>query len=91
MSSSSESDYSSYPNLCLIEQALRTLKQSVSNHLEHENRLERLCQTWQETWSTQCEQLRLRLETLEARLAPWMTEQVGGPRLAVVSHQEDAA
>jgi len=91
MSASSESDYSSYPNVRLIEQALRTLKQSVTSHIEHESRLERLCQSWQESWSSQCEQLRLRLETLEARFAPWMTEQASAPRLAVVSHQEDAA
>lgn len=88
---SSESDCSSFPNVRLIEQALKTLKQSVSTHLEHETRLERLCQGWHQNWLSQCDQLRLRIETLEARLAPWMTERADGPRLAVISQQEETA
>ena len=75
----------------LIEQAIKTLKQSVASHLEQETRLERMCRGWQQKWMTQCEQLRNRIETLEAQLMPWMTERAEGPRLAVISRSEDAA
>ncbi len=91
MSYSTESDCSSFPNVRLIEQALKTLKQSISTHLEQETRLERLCLGWQQSWLSQFEQLRTRVEKLEARLAPWMTDHVEGPRLALMLHQEEVA
>ena len=83
-----ESDSPIPQNMRLIEQALKTLKQNVS---DHETRLERLSLNWHQTWLSQCEQLRNRIDTLEARLSPWMAERPDGPRLAVISHQEDAA
>ena len=86
-----ESDCPSFPNVRLIEQALKSLKQSVAAHVEHESRLQRLCAGWQQTWLSQCDQLRSRIERLEAHLAPWMTERAEGPRLAVITQHEDAA
>lgn len=82
---------SHFPNVRLIEQALKTLKQSVESHLEQETRLERLCRGWQQNWLSQCEQLHTRIDRLEAQLAPWMTNREEGPRLAVVSRHEDVA
>ena len=84
------SDAAHFPNVRLIEQALRTLKQSVESHIEQEARLERLCRGWQQNWLSQSEQLRNRIDQLEAQLAPWM-DRDEGPRLSVVSRQEDAA
>lgn len=84
------SDATHFPNVRLIEQALRTLKQSVETHLEQETRLERLCRGWQQNWLAQSEQLRNRIDKLEAQLAPWMARE-DGPRLSLVSHKEDAA
>ena len=86
-----ESDCPTFPNVRLIEQALKSLKQSVASHVELESRLQRLCAEWQQTWMLQCNQLRRRIDTLEAHLAPWMTERAEGPRLAVISQHEDAA
>jgi hypothetical protein len=86
-----ETDGSSFPNVRLIEQAFKTLKQSVVAHVDHESRLQRLCLGWQQKWMSQCEELRIRIENLEARLAPWITEQREGPRLAVVSRNDEAA
>lgn len=91
MSYSTESECPSFPNVHLIEQAFKTLKQSVSTHLEQETRLERLCTGWHQNWMSQCEQLRMRIETLEARLAPWLTDRNDGPRLAVIAHHEEVA
>jgi hypothetical protein len=91
MFQSNEPDCSPFPNGRLIEQAFKSLKQSVTTHLEHESRLERYCLGWQQNWMSQCEQLKNRIEALEARLAPWMTEPVDGPRLAMISRQDDAA
>ncbi|WP_010588099.1 hypothetical protein [Schlesneria paludicola] len=83
-----ESDSPSVPNLRLIEQALKALKQNVN---DQETRLDRLCVSWHKTWLSQCDDLRNRIDTLEARLSPWMNERPDGPRLAVISQQEDAA
>ncbi len=88
---STESDRPSFSTVHLIDQALTTLKQSVATQLEQETRLERLCLGWQKSWLSQCEQLRVRIEMLEARLAPWMTDNAEGPRLALVSHNDDVA
>lgn len=91
MSYSTESECPSFPNLHLIEQALHSLKQSVSAHLEQESRLERLCMGWHQNWLTQFEQLRMRIDALEARLTPWMVERGDGPRLAMIAHHEEVA
>lgn len=88
---SSESEVSSFMNSRLIEQALKSLKQTIALHHEREQRLERLYSGWQQQWLSKYEQLRMQIETLEARLAPWMMDRTDGPRLAVVSHHEDAA
>ena len=88
---STKSELMDFPNVRLIEQAIKTLKQSVLSHLERETRLERLCLGWQQKWLSQCEQLRIRIESLEAQLAPWMTDRADGPRLAVISRHEDVA
>lgn len=91
MSHSTESDCSTFSNVRLIEQALKALKQSSAVHLEQDQRLERLYCGWQQKWLTQFDQLRIQIEMLEARLSPWMTDHSRGPRLAVISQQEDAA
>ena len=88
---STESDFPSFPNVRLIDQALKTLKNSVSTHLEHEARLERICSGWHQNWLSQFEQLRVRIENLEARLSPWMTERPDGPRLAMIPAHEEVA
>ena len=88
---STESDCPSLSSVRLVERALMTLKQSVATHLEHKTRLERLCVGWQKSWTSQCDELKYRIDVLEARLAPWMTDAAEAPRLAVVLHQEDAA
>jgi hypothetical protein len=86
---SSESDRPSFSKMRLIEQAMKTLKQSVSEHLECETRLDRLYLGRQQTWLSQFNQLRLRVEALDASISPWITEKTNAPRLAVVSHHED--
>ena len=91
MSYSTESDRPSFSHLHLIEQALKILKQSISTHLDQESRLENMWMGCHQNWMAQCEQLRMRVETLEARLAPWMTDSGDGPRLAVIPGQEEAA
>lgn len=88
---STESECPSLPKLHLIEQALNSLKQSVQAHLDQESRLERLCLGWHQNWQMQLEQLRMRIEALEARLSPWMIERGEGPRLAMINHHEDVA
>lgn len=89
MLQSSESDFSSIPNSCLLEQAMYALKQTVSAHLECESRLERLYLGWQQRWFSQFSQIRMQIEALESRISPWINEASHAPRLAVVSHQED--
>ena len=91
MSVPTENSLMTFPDARLIEQALRTLKQSVQVQVETESRLQRLCTAWQGNWSTQCNQLHSRIEMLEARLAPWIADVTEGPRLAVISQHEDAA
>ena len=91
MSVPTENTFLTLPDARLIEQAIRTLKQSVQVQVESESRLQRLCSAWQGNWSTQCDQLRIRIELLEARLAPWIADVTDGPRLAVISQHEDAA
>ena len=91
MSVPTENSLLTFPDARLIEQALRTLKQSVQVQVETESRLQRLCTAWQGNWSTQCNQLQNRIEMLEARLAPWIADVTEGPRLAVISQHEDAA
>ena len=86
-----ESNSPSLPNVRLIETALKSLKQSVSSHLESETRLERMCLGWQQKFLSQCEQLRARIDSLEAQLAPWMNDRTDGPRLAVMSQHEEVA
>lgn len=88
---STESACPSFPNVRLIEQALSTLKNSVSTHLEQEARLDRLCSGWSQNWMSQFEQLRHRIDELEARLSPWMVEPADGPRLAMIPHHEEVA
>ena len=91
MLQSSDSEFSSFPKFRLIEEAMSSLKKSVSAHLECETRLERLYLGWQQKWLSQFNQLRMQIETLEARISPWMSDPADGPRLAVVSHHEDVA
>lgn len=88
---STESDSPSLPNVRHLEQALGSLMQSVTSHFDRESRLERFSLGWQQKWFTQFEQLRSRIDALEAQLAPWMTDRNEGPRLAVVPQSEDAA
>ena len=85
-----ESELPSMANVRLIEQAMKSLKQNVAIHLERESRLERFYMGWQQKWLLQCEQLRVRIESLEAQLSPWMVDQTEGPRLALVSHPEES-
>ncbi|WP_397568716.1 hypothetical protein [Schlesneria sp. T3-172] len=83
-----ESDRTNFSNVRLIEQAVTRMKQTVAQQFERESQMQRLFTTSHERWMSQYDQLRSRIETLEARLAPWMTERVEGPRLAVVDHEE---
>lgn len=85
------SDRPSFPSVQHMERALLRLKQGVSTHLERESQLHQMFAACQEKWLAQIDQLRLRIEMLEARLAPWMTDASTGPRLSVVPQQEDAA
>ncbi|RLS83448.1 MAG: hypothetical protein DWI02_00535 [Planctomycetota bacterium] len=88
-------DHSFFPHGQLMQQLLSTLQRGVASHIKQETRLHRLFASCQEQWLTQSEQLRSRIEMLEARLAPWMvdrTERVGEqPRLVVVAPQDEAA
>lgn len=85
------SDCPAFPNVRQMENALLRLKQGVATQVERESQLHRLFATCQEKWLAQFEQLRTRIDALEARLAPWMTDADAGPRLTVVPTQEDAA
>lgn len=91
MLSSSHPDNLSLPNVRLIEQALKNLKRCVSEHFEQEARFERVCVQWHQDWRMQFEQLRSRIDGLEARLAPWMIDHTEGPRLARLAPQEEVA
>ena len=51
----------------------------------------RLFAVGQEKWLSQCEQLRSRIDLLEARISPWMTEPADRPRLAVIPRQDESA
>ena len=64
-----------------------------SSHQAHEaeSRLHRLFAVGQEKWLSQCEQLRSRIDLLEARISPWMTEPADRPRLAVIPRQDESA
>jgi hypothetical protein len=76
------------PFVIRAEEALRTLKQRVTNHIDRESRLCRVYGEWQETCLTRAEQLRQQFGELEARLAPWMPRGES-PRLAVVTRAEE--
>ncbi len=88
---SSESDRPSPTTLQLVDMALQMLKQNVEQNIEQGMRLERLYVGWRQSWQSQYDQLRNRIETLETRIAPWVVEQVQGPQLSLISHQDDAA
>ena len=81
----------SFSKIRLIDQAIKRMKQNLAAHLEQESRLHSLFAVGQEKWLTQCEQLRNRIDLLEARISPWMTEPVDRPRLAVIPQQEESA
>ena len=81
----------SFSKIRLIDQAIKTIKQNLLAHLEQESRLHRIFTFGQEKWLSQCEQLRNRIELLEARISPWMTEPAERPRLAVIPLQEESA
>jgi hypothetical protein len=85
------SECPAFPTVRRMEFALARLKKGVSAHVEQESQFHRMFATCQEKWLSQFEQLRARIEALEARLAPWMTDREAGPRLAVVPPHEDAA
>lgn len=88
---SPESEYSTLPNIHLVEQALKNLKKCVSEHFEQEARFERTCVQWHQDWRSHFEQLRLRIDGLESRLAPWMIDHAEGPRLAQITPYEEVA
>lgn len=88
---STDPNHTSFPNVRLIEQALKSLKNNLSVHFEQEARLEQLFSGRMQNWTTQFEQLRHRIEELEARLSPWMVEPADGPRLAMIAPQEEVA
>lgn len=72
-----------------MEQAISRLMRGVAMHLDRETRLTRSFAVSEDRWSSQFEELRCRLEELEARLAPWIRDQEDGPRLAVVPVERD--
>jgi len=76
------------PFVIRAEEALRTLKQNVTNHIDRESRLCRIFGEWQETWLSRAEQLRHQVSELESRLAPWMPRGET-LRLAAVSRTEE--
>ena len=80
----------SFSKIRLIDQAVKRMKQNLVSHLEQESRLHRLFVVGQEKWLSQCEQLRSQIESLEARISPWMTEPAERPRLAVIPQQEES-
>ena len=84
-----ESHGPSFSKIRLIDQAIKGVKQNLVAHLEKESRLHHLFAVGQEKWLAQCEQLRSRIELLEARISPWMTEPADRPRLAVIPRQEE--
>ncbi len=86
-----ESHCPSLSKIRLIDQAIKHMKQNLVAHLEHESRLHRLFAVGQEKWLSQCEQLRSRIDLLEARISPWMTEPADRPRLAVIPRQDESA
>jgi hypothetical protein len=86
-----ESQGPSFSKIRLIDQAIKRMKQNLVAHLEQESRLHHLFAVGQEKWLTQFEQLRNRIELLEARISPWMTEPADRPRLAVIPQQEESA
>lgn len=75
------------PFVIRAEMALRSLKQTVTSHIDRETRLCHVYGEWQETCLTRTEQLRQQVAELQARLAPWMPRGES-PRLAVVSRTE---
>ena len=79
-----------FPNVQQMERALLRLKQGVTTHVERESQLHQMFAACQEKWLAQYEQVRMRIDALEARLAPWMNVDAG-PQLSVVPRQEDAA
>lgn len=60
------SDRPSFPSVQHMERALLRLKQGVSTHLERESQLHQMFAACQEKWLAQIDQLRLRIEMLEA-------------------------
>ena len=80
-----------FPGVHRMEQAVSRLTLGVAAHMERESQLQRLFAVCQEKWLSQFEQLRIRIETLEARLAPWMTDRDEGPRLAVIPPHDEVA
>lgn len=72
-----------------MEQAVSRLMRGVATHIDRETRLTRMFAACQDQWMSQFEDLRSRIEALEARLAPWIRDQEDGPRLAVVSTESD--
>ena len=84
------SDCQAFPGIRHMEFAILRLKESVAAHADKESLFYLKFAICQEKWSSQFEQLRARIENLEARLAPWMTERDEGPRLAVVPRSEEA-
>ena len=72
------------------EQALMTLKQRVASHANQQSRLKRFYREWQQNWLCQAESLRLQMDELESRLAPWMPRN-DVPRFSVVGQSEEAA
>ena len=91
MQSSIESDRPSPSTLHLVDLALQMLKVNVEKQIEQGIRLDRLYQGWHQSWLSQYEQLRGRIETLESRMAPWINERASSPQLCLISQQEDAA
>jgi ferritin-like metal-binding protein YciE len=71
-----------------MEHAITRLKQGLAANAEREVRLRRLFAGHQQKWLSDLEQLRDKIELLEAQLAPWMIDRDEGPRLTVVTHQE---
>lgn len=72
------------------EDALRGLRQRLEHHMEQEVRLGRLCQDWQDCWSSQYDQLRVQAERLEAHLAAWIPKSEKTPTFSVVGGSHDA-
>lgn len=77
-----------HPRVTRAEETLRTLRQRVERHLEQEVRLGQLYQGWQQSWTTQFEQIQRQIAKVEAHLGTWLPKGEPAHNLSVVHEEE---